>query len=59
VSEGSPPRGQRGDTAPQPPPRLNQRGDSMSSVGGVELFIVIVIAIVVAGLVLRQIMSKR
>jgi hypothetical protein len=31
----------------------------MSSVGGIELFIVIVIAIVVAGLVLRQIMSKR
>ncbi len=30
----------------------------MSSIGGVELFIVIVIAIVVAGLVLRQIMSK-
>ncbi len=31
----------------------------MSSIGGVELFIVIVIAIVVAGLVLRQIMSKH
>jgi hypothetical protein len=29
------------------------------SIGGIELFIVIVIAIVVAGLVLRQIMSKR
>ena len=28
------------------------------SVGGVELFIVIVIAIVVAGLVLREIMSR-
>jgi hypothetical protein len=31
----------------------------MSSIGGIELFIVIVIAIVVAELVLRQIMSKR
>ena len=31
----------------------------MSSVGPVELFIVIVIAIVVAGLVLREIMKKR
>ena len=31
----------------------------MASVGGVELFIVIVIAIVVAGLVLREIMKKR
>ena len=30
----------------------------MSSIGGVELFIVIVIAIVVAGLVLREIMKK-
>jgi hypothetical protein len=29
------------------------------SVGGIELFIIIVVAIVVAGLVLRQIMSKR
>ena len=29
------------------------------SVGGIELFIVIVIAIVVAGLVLREIMSRR
>ena len=29
------------------------------SIGGVELFIVIVIAIVVAGLVLREIMKKR
>jgi hypothetical protein len=29
------------------------------SVGGVELFIVIVVAIVVAGLVLREIMSRR
>jgi hypothetical protein len=29
------------------------------SVGGIELFIVIVVAIVVAGLVLRQIMSRR
>jgi hypothetical protein len=28
-------------------------------VGGIELFIVIVIAIVVAGLVLREIMSRR
>jgi|GEM_PF-1263723 hypothetical protein len=31
----------------------------MSSIGGIELFIVIVIAIVVAGLVLREIMSRR
>ena len=29
------------------------------SVGGIELFIVIVVAIVVAGLVLREIMSRR
>ena len=29
------------------------------SVGRIELFIIIVVAIVVAGLVLRQIMSKR
>jgi hypothetical protein len=29
------------------------------SIGGVELVIVIVIAIVVAGLVLREIMSRR
>ncbi len=29
------------------------------SVGGIELFFIIVIAIVVAGLVLRQIMSKH
>ena len=29
------------------------------SIGGVELFIVIVIAIVVAGLVLREIMKRR
>jgi hypothetical protein len=29
------------------------------SIGGIELFIVIVIAIVVAGLVLREIMKKR
>jgi hypothetical protein len=28
-------------------------------VGGIELFIIIVIAIVVAGLVLRSIMSRR
>lgn len=28
-------------------------------VGGIELFIIIVIAIVVAGLVLREIMSRR
>ena len=34
-------------------------GGSAMSVGGVELFIDIVVAIVVAGLVLRQIMSKR
>jgi hypothetical protein len=31
----------------------------MGSIGGVELFIIIVIAIVVSGLVLRQIMSRR
>ena len=31
----------------------------MSTIGGIELFIVIVIAIVVAGLILRQIMSRR
>jgi hypothetical protein len=29
------------------------------SIGGIELFIVIVIAIVVAGLVLREIMKER
>ncbi len=29
------------------------------SVGGIELFIVIVVAIVVAGIVLREIMSRR